>query len=393
MANDEGLFEGLQIMTPQELNSSFDKGEDQNNEDDSTTGAEGSVETNEDDSLFTPPVDKAEDINSEGTTTDKSTDDEPSTNEAIYQALIKEMVAAGTLTVEEGKDASELPGTLDTIKELMEKTVDSKTTAKQEAWKNSLSKAKKRFFEIEDAFDNDDLAIQMAERLEFFDNLSDEDLAENTDLQKQIYYQYLVGKGFSEEEAQEEIADADSLAKLQDKAAKALPHLKKEATEFVEKSREEKTLAAEKQAAQVKESFDNLMKNIEAKESFIDGINLNKVSKEKLKENITKIVHTDEKGRQYNSLMYKQKQNASEFEMLLNYYDSIGLFNMDKSGSFKPDISKLKAVAKTKAINEIDKVIAESGSRGVGTNTSVESSKSTSDLLSALDSAFGNKRK
>lgn len=393
MTNDQDLFEGLQIMTPQELNSSFDKGEDQNTND-STTGTEGSSTTDENkeelESLFSNP--KSDNTDTTSVTDLINEDNSASTNEAIYQALIKEMVEAGTLTVEEGADASELPGTLDTIKELMEKTVDAKTKAKQEAWKNSLSKEKKRFFEIEDAFDSDDLAIQMAERLEFFDNLSDEQLAENPELQKQIYYQYLIGKGFSKEEAEEEIADADSLAKLEDKASKALPHLKKEAIDFVEKSRQQKTLAAEEQSKKAKQSFDNLMKNIEAKESFIDGINLNKVSKEKLKENITKIVHTDEKGRQYNSLMYKQKQNASEFEMLLNYYDSIGLFNMDKAGNFKPDISKLKAVAKTKAINEIDKVIAESGKRGVGANTSVESSQTTNDLLSALDSAFGKRK-
>jgi hypothetical protein len=388
MAKEDELFEGLQIMTPQELESSMSSGET-NTQDEGSENSNPNGDGIEGNEGFITPINKT--ATNDDDTPSSSTSATTSTNEAIYQALIKEMVAAGTLTVEEGEDASELPGSLDTIKSLMEKTVDAKTNAKQEAWKNSLSKSKKRFFEIEDAFDDDDLAIQMTERLEFFDNLSAEQLSENPALQKQIYHQYLLGKGFTEAEAKEEVEDADSLAKLEDKANKALPALRKEANDYVEKARFAKTEAVETNKRQAAEKFENLIKAVETKESFIDGINLNKVAREKLKENITKPVHTDEQGRQYTSLMHKQKQNAAEFEMLINYYDTIGLFNMDKSGNFKPDISKLKAVAKTKAINEIDRVIAESDKRGVGRNTSVETSQSTNDLLNALSSAFGNK--
>ena len=74
--------------------------------------------------------------------------------------------------------------------------------------------------------------------------------------------------------------------------------------------------------------------------------------------------------------------------MLINYYDTLGLFNIDKAGKFKPDISKLKSVAKTAAINELDKVIAAEDQRGVGRNTSVESSKKTEGILNMLDKAF-----
>jgi hypothetical protein len=89
--------------------------------------------------------------------------------------------------------------------------------------------------------------------------------------------------------------------------------------------------------------------------------------------------------------MYKQKRNQVEFEMLINYYDTIGLFNLDKQGKFKPDISKLKNVAKTAAVNELDKIISSEEQRGVGRNTSVETSQKTEGLLSMLESAFTKK--
>ena len=89
--------------------------------------------------------------------------------------------------------------------------------------------------------------------------------------------------------------------------------------------------------------------------------------------------------------MYKQQRNPVEFEMLINYYDTLGLFNLDKEGKFKPDISKLKQVAKTAAITELDKVISAEDERGVGRNTSVETSQKTEGILSLLEKAV-NKR-
>ena len=135
------------------------------------------------------------------------------------------------------------------------------------------------------------------------------------------------------------------------------------------------------------------MSSIDTKEAFIDGLNLNKISREKLKANITKPVYTDNDGKGYTSLMYKQMRNPVEFEMLINYYDSMGLFDLDKQGNFKPNISKIKNVAKTKAVSEIDKVIASNNERGVGRNTSVESSQKSKGILDLLERGMGKKER
>jgi hypothetical protein len=135
-----------------------------------------------------------------------------------------------------------------------------------------------------------------------------------------------------------------------------------------------------------------LLDNIDARENFIDGLNLNKISRDKLKNNIMNPVYKDPKsGKEFNSLMYKQQRNPVEFEMLINYYDTLGLFNLDKEGKFKPDISKLKSVAKTAAITELDKIIAAEDERGVGRNTSVETSQKTEGILSLLEKAVNRK--
>jgi hypothetical protein len=384
------LFEGLQIMSPEELNKAVDsqtKGEED-------TNAGQATETNEPATLFTPvTTETGEGAGDNKVVPEKTETTEPITkNEAVYKALMKELVTAGVLTVEEVEKLDELPGTLDTIKDLVSKTVETGVKQTQENWKRNLDPTKKRFLEIEDAFDATDQAILMAQRLEFFDTVKAEEVQSDVNLQKQIYFELLKSKNFSDQDAIEAINDAEQMNKLQEKSLKAIPELRKQAHEVVEGARLEKETKTKAELEAQTKMFDSLVQNIESRDAFIDGLNLNKVAKDKLKSNIMNPVHKDPKtGKEFNSLMYKQQRNPVEFEMLINYYDTLGLFNLDKEGKFKPDISKIKAVAKTQAVNELDKVIAAEEQRGVGRNTSVETSKRTEGILSMLENATKRK--
>jgi hypothetical protein len=286
----------------------------------------------------------------------------------------------------------EMPGTFDSIKDLVNKTVETNFKAKEENWKKGMSPAKKRFLEIEDAFDETDQAILMAQRLEFFDSVGVDDIKADENLQKQIYYEQLKAKNFSDADALEAIDDALAVNKLEEKALKAIPELKTQAQSVIQESRSSKELKTKAAQKAQTDAFENLLGHIDTRESFIDGLSLNKIAKDKLKSNIVNPVYTDPKsGKEFNSLMYKQQRNPVEFEMLINYYDTMGLFNLDKEGKFKPDIAKLKAVAKTAAINELDKVIAAEEQRGVGRNTSVETSQKTKSALDLLERAFSKR--
>lgn len=381
----EDLFEGLQIMSPEELNSVVES-EESSEENTETKAEEESSETFK--PVETEEGEGAYEDTKNQTTKESTTAVSNEKSEAIYKGLIKELVDSGIITAAEGDKLDELEGSLDTIKDLMNKTVQTNFKAAEEQWKANMPAAKKRFLEIEDAFDETDQAIMMAQRLEFFDSISEEDVKNNENLQKEIYYDLLISKNFSQEQAVEAIQDAVEVKKLADKALKAVPELKNQANAVVTQAKEYKAAKSKQEIEQQNKAFEGLINNIDARQSFIDGINLNKVSKDKIKQNILNPVYKDDKtGREYNSLMYKQTRNPVEFEMLINYYDTLGLFNLDKQGKFKPDISKLKQVAKTKAINELDKIIA-SEDRSVGKNTSVETSEKTSNILDMLDRAM-----
>jgi hypothetical protein len=390
----EELFDGLQIMSPEELNAAVKADSNTSDENNATPSVgesgefefnpvttetgEGAYANDNKDALATKDV-------------NKDSRDGESRNEAVYKALMKELVTAGILTTADVEKLDELPGTLDSIKELMSKTVETNFKTAEENWRKSLPAAKKRFLEIEDAFDETDYAIMMAQRLEFFDNLGVEDVKNNIDLQKQVYFEQLKSKNFSDEDAMEAVNDALASNKLQQKALKAIPELRAESETIVQDSRLQKEAKTKKEIEVQTKAFENLLNNVDSREFFIDGLNLNKVSKDKLKSNILNPVYKDpQSGKELNSLMYKQQRNPVEFEMLINYYDTLGLFNLDSKGSFKPDISKLKTVAKTTAINELDKIIS-SEDRRMGRNTAVESSKKTENALNLLERAFKNK--
>lgn len=386
--SNNDLFEGLQIMSPEELNAAVKTSDDSEEN-------QGAGEPKEEVELFKPVAAESGDSDNTEKIINKSSENSNSNeskNEVVYKALMKELVNAGVLTVEEMEKLDELPGTLDSIKELVSKTVETNFNAKQENWKKSLSPEKKRFLEIEDAFDETDQAILMAQRLEFFESVSEEDIKGNEQLQQQIYYDQLIAKNFTHEQAVEAIEDAMAVNKLEDKALKAIPELKNQAKGYVDHVKNAKEAKTKAEIEAQNKAFKDLLDNIDARDNFIEGLNLNKISKDKLKSNIMNPVYKDPKtGREYNSLMYKQQRNPVEFEMLINYYDTLGLFNLDKEGKFKPDISKLKSVAKTAAITELDKIIAAEDERGVGRNTSVETSQKTEGILSLLEKAVNRK--
>jgi len=229
---NEELFEGLQIMSPEELNSAV-KAESNEEE-----GVTKEVEEFE----IKPVVSEKGDDDTTAETKEQPTTKETSgsnenKNEVVYKALMKELVNAGVLTIEEMEKLDELPGTFDSIKELVNKTVETNFNAKQENWKKGLSPEKKRFLEIEDAFDETDQAILMAQRLEFFENVNTDQIKEDENLQKQIYFDLLKAKNFSDQDAIEAIEDAVAVNKLEEKALKAVPELRSQAQKVVQESK------------------------------------------------------------------------------------------------------------------------------------------------------------
>lgn len=405
--NNDDLWEGIELLTPGEMERTItpeptsetaatgDEGEGTNPPEDLGIETQGvDISTVERTSSNEGIENGSESSTEENTETPSGNESPSNVSPNAYSALIKDLMAANIITgPEDEEELKELlaNASTDTIKSLMESTVNSSLEDKQSSWKSNFTGAKKKFLEIEDAFNDTDRAIQMAQQLDYLETVSEDQIKDNVELQKQLYYQQLMAKNFSNADALEAIQEADELGKLADKATKALPALKQHAIGIVEESRKTTAAQQEQQRIANEESYTKLMSAIDSKEEFITGLKLNKVSRDKIKNNISAPVYTDESGKEYTSLMYKQKQKPAEFQMLINYYDSIGLFNLDKEGNFAPNVTKIKNAVKSKAVSELDSVLRNEEAKGLGKGNSGEVSQKTTGTLDFLENAFGKK--
>ena len=146
----EDLFEGLQIMSPEELNAvvesdenSEEEGEEKNKVKDTPEGVFTPVSSEEGEGSYENTKNQSKEEGKTATSNERS--------EEIYKGLIKELVESNIITAAEADKLDELEGSLDTIKELMNKTVQTNFKAAEEQWKENMPAAKKRFLEIEDA--------------------------------------------------------------------------------------------------------------------------------------------------------------------------------------------------------------------------------------------------
>jgi len=139
----EDLFEGLQIMSPEELNAVVESDENSERE-------EKETKSDDESGLFTPVASEEGEGSYENTknSTESTTATSNEKSEAIYKGLIKELVESNIITAAEADKLDELEGSLDTIKELMNKTVQTNFKAAEKQWKDNMPAAKKRFLEI-----------------------------------------------------------------------------------------------------------------------------------------------------------------------------------------------------------------------------------------------------
>ncbi|MHA2358601.1 MAG: hypothetical protein ACXABK_07535, partial [Candidatus Heimdallarchaeaceae archaeon] len=125
----------------------------------------------------------------ETSSNDDSEESKESTSLNKYATFIKELISEEVLTVEDEEKLDELlkDADRDTLMKFMEDTVEGKFKENQENWKKSLSPEKRKFLEIEANFDKTDTAIQMAQRLNFFETLTNNALETDVNLQKIKY--------------------------------------------------------------------------------------------------------------------------------------------------------------------------------------------------------------
>lgn len=216
-------------------------------------------------------------------------------------------------------------------------------------------------------------------RLESIDN---EQLEENVELQKSLYKNYLKSTTqFSDAKIEKEInrlVDLDELFESSKEAHEHLKELSKEAEqEMIEKAKEEKIEMEKAYQEQLNQLNDKIKKTTE----IIPGVKISEKEQKELFKAITTPVET--RGDQMlNQVMLVREKDPFAFEMKLNYYIKLGLFDET------PKFDKLTKVAETKTLTKLERQLEDEAKKKISKIGSNRSNNEDTNTLDALKKTF-----
>ncbi len=163
----------------------------------------------------------------------------------------------------------------------------------------------------------------------------------------------MMNKGMSEDEANDYVKTLQDVGgdKLKEKAFTAQQSLvnteKLRRQQMVEQA--DKETAAQEEAR--KKGLSETEAYINSQTAIIEGLPLTDKGKQDLYKSMTTPVDKDSEGNAISIVGQTRNKDAQRFDMLLNYYHQMGLFNET------PDLSKLQKVAETKVAKGLDTLV------------------------------------
>lgn len=217
--------------------------------------------------------------------------------------------------------------------EAIEKQVNARLDATQQRIKAAL-----------DANISPDQIQQYETIINNLNNITDEDIEEDSEngeyLRKQLIYKDYINRGFTPERAQKEVAKSLAANTTVDDAKLALESNK----EFYNNSYQNLITEQENYLKQVKEQrkkdLEAFNKKILETEAPMEGITVDKFTREKILENATKLIYKDKEGNLMTPIQKYISENPIDAQYYLNLFYTLtnGFKNIDKI--VKPKVAK-----------------------------------------------------
>lgn len=343
--------------------------------------------SNDDDGEFPFQLDEEEENEESKESDQKDKSGDPSSQETSEKDSKKfPLTPYAKLLVEEGVlqnfDIEKFDGSADSLIDAFKNQV----SVHVEEYKNTLDPRIKWLQDnIEEGVPLEALLRLDKEKITF-SSLSEKDLEENEDLQKNIVREYFrkTTTGWSDTRIEKEINRLADIGDLKAESKEFFEELKgltaKEEEQMKVQAQKDQEEAIRKQ----KDILDTFKKKLEETKEIIPGTEVSKQVKETIYKVLTTPVGYDNFGMPMNAIAKARSENPIEFEMNLAY-----IFEVTKG--FK-DWSSLISTGKKKAIQEFEEAAARldvnKGTSGYRDNTA--SSKKTDDILEGMR-VFGRK--
>jgi hypothetical protein len=271
------------------------------------------------------------------------------------------------------------------LRELSQISMREQIRAGVENYKESVTDEDRALYEAKDKGLPVDEYSVAKRNFDKYSKIKEDDLAEDQALQIDLVSKALAMRGYSKEEIDEEIDGYKALENLESKAKKALKGLPAAYKGTIDNLEKGATDAENARQDGIRQRVARMKRNIENTPEIIPGIKLTKPTREKIMKSMTVPIAKGENGEPLNPVMATRVKNPDAFEMMVHYYHSLGLFNIDDDGQMKPDFSKIAKVQKTKATDEMRNIF-ETTEKPVAGKAKVP--HQTEDELDDFEKAF-----
>lgn len=325
----------------------------------------------------------------------KKTDDEaPATNEQTTETssdapftviFAKDLVEQGLLSsFDEQKflDESKEQGEATALRNLIKSEIE----ANIEAAKSDLDSGYQEYLSLIGKGVPVDTAGSILELKTQFDSIKSEELdkEENTELRKKIMIDYFkLTTSMSDAKINKTVQSSIDLGDDVEDSKEYLATLKGLIKEQIETEEAEAQKQMELRKEENRRTLENLKDTINTIDEVIPGVGINKQTKIKMYETLTKEVQ-DSKGRITNALWAKRAEDPIFFDSRLAYLYETGFFEKGKAWN------KASQAKVTKEISALEKAISKSTAAKTGTPVirSSEQTKTEKDNIDAMRGIF-----
>lgn len=182
-----------------------------------------------------------------------------------------------------------------------------------------------------------------------FNSIKKEDLEDSVEMQRKVVREDMMLKGMDKEEIDDLIESLEDTNKLQKKSEASLSNLHKYKEAQMKRLEEEAKVSAKKQQQQYEEHLEAIRKSVEAANEIVPGIKINKQTKDRLYDMITKPVATTQDGRKVNAITSKMLEDPNKFNLITAELIRLGIYDGKWDSLIK--------VTKSRAIEELEKVV------------------------------------
>lgn len=387
MDNNEEIIEGINLMTPEEMNSSASEETTPTNSTEETTTEETSTELPpEVETFLSEPTtsEKIEETPVQEITEKPEEPEEPeSSNESTLELQAKALVEEG---IWEQEDIENFDGTVNgyiAIQKAREEKVAKKVF---DNWRETLDPHTKKVLGLMEEGLDTDFATRAVQNLDYLNSISEEKLSEedSEDARKAIITEDFLQRGFSEEEAKEMTTDIFDLGKDVDKAKAARKNLISKNEALVEEEKKRITQAKEQERADAEKQFENLKTDINNTKELYPGYQATDKHREALLKEFTE---ANEKG--LTPVESNRSVNPYEWDKAIRVLNMLGVLNINEEGKWNPDFSKVVNAENGSAIESLKERLGKQKPM-TGASMSLNSKQESKDTLFALEQKIKN---